>query len=233
MARSIHSSNLPVPLRRQLDLTTAVARKRLMEVHFQQAMELLEHVEGEMEPRRALDIYARLHKLTSMEAANLSQEVFVALGRRLLPRPIEVTEDADSKREVRWEDPDSTLRHIRRRLRGRVNLELRKWVEFHTGRTETAIFWAHVENAHEFADLLEHHRSIADAVALYAEQVGLSPSWKELVYFMVLDQRSSPSRPAGLSPTALARRAWSGGETRSTALRVVEKRRERGRPRAG
>src|SRR5690606_15203330 len=98
MARSIHSSNLPVPLRRQLDLTTAVARKRLMEGHFQQAMELLEHVEGEMEPRRGLDIYARLHKLTSVEAANLAQEVFVALGRRLLPRPIEVTEDADSKR---------------------------------------------------------------------------------------------------------------------------------------
>src|SRR5690606_3725299 len=79
MARSNTSSALPVVLRRQLDLTTAVARKRLHEVHFQHAMELVEHVAGELEPRRALDIYARLHKLTPAETANVCQDVFVAL----------------------------------------------------------------------------------------------------------------------------------------------------------
>src|SRR5688500_3119381 len=69
MARSKLSSALPAALRRQLDLTAAIARKRLMEVHFRQAMELIEHVDGELEPRRTLDIYARLHKLLPAEAA--------------------------------------------------------------------------------------------------------------------------------------------------------------------
>lgn len=229
MARTNASSGLPVVLRRQLDLVTAVARKRLQEVHFQQAMELIEHTTGELEPRRALDIYARLHKLTPAEAANVCQEVFVALGRRQLPKPMEVSGDGAG---VRRENPDSTLRQIRRRLRGRVNTELRQWVEFHAGRTETAVFWAHIENAHEFVDLLERGRSVSEAVTMYADQIGLSPSWTELVYFMVLDQRSPASRAAGVG-TAIVRRPWPVSEGRSTPLRVVEKRRERNRHRAG
>jgi hypothetical protein len=229
MARSNHSSGLPVALRRQLDLTAAVARKRLMEVHFHQAMELIEHVEGELEPRRALDIYARLHKLTPVEAAAVNQEVFVALGRRVLPKHVAV--GAEPK-EIRWEDPESTLRQIRRRLRGRVNVKLREWVEFHTGRTETALFWAHIENAHEFVDLLERNRSVSDAVTLYADEIGLSPSWTEIIYFIVLDQRSPASRSAGVTSTAMVRRPWPTTDGRSAPLRIVEKRRERGRNRA-
>src|SRR5690606_8344309 len=112
----------------------------------------------------------------------------------------------------RRENPDSTLRQIRRRLRGRVNTELRRWVEFHAGRTETALFWAHIENAHEFVDLLERNRSISQAVTTYADLIGLSPSWTEIVYFMVLDQRSPASRAAGVSATAVARRPWPATE---------------------
>lgn len=230
MARTNHSSALPVVLRRQLDLTTAVARKRLREVHFQQAMELIEHVDGDMEPRRTLDMYARLHKLPAAEAANLNQEVFVALGRRTLPKHVAAGVEPQ---EIRWEDPESTLRQIRRRLRGRVNTELREWVEYHTGRTESALFWAHIENAHEFVDLLERNRSVSDAVTLYADQIGLSPSWTEIIYFIVLDQRSPAARASGVDATALVRRPWSTLDGRSAPLRIVEKRRERGRNRAG
>jgi len=202
-----------------------------MEVHFRHAMELVEHVEGELEPRRALDIYARLHKLSPVEAAALNQEVFVAIGRRVLPRHVEVGEEPQ---EVRWEDPESTLRQIRRRLRGRVNKPLRDWVEFHTGRAETALFWAHVENAHEFIDLLEKHRSVADAVALYNEEIALSPSWSEILYFIVLDQRSpTTERSHALVPAGAGRRPWPMAEARPASLRIVEKRRERGRHRAG
>lgn len=230
MARSNLSSALPVALRRQLDLTTALARKRLMEVHFRHAMELIEHVEGEMEPRRALDIYARLHKLSPVEAAAVNQEVFVALGRRVLPRHVEV---GTEPQEIRWEDPDSTLRQIRRRLRGRVNKELREWVEYHTGRAETAIFWAHIDNAHDFADLIEHGRSVSDAVAIYADELGVSPSWTEIIYFLVLEQRSPATAPAvGSGSTSLVRRPWPSPDARSASLRIVEKRRERGRNRA-
>lgn len=232
MPRSKLSSGFPVALRRQLDLTAAIARKRLMEVHFRHAMELIEHVEGELEPRRALDIYARLHKLTPTEAAAVNQEVFVALGRRVLPKHVEVGEQPQ---DVRWEDPESTLRQIRRRLRGRVNKALRDWVEYHTGRTETALFWAHVENAHEFIDLLERTRSVADAVALYTDEISLSPSWSEILYFIVLDERSpAGTRSTEVVPATTSRRPWPAAtEARPISLRIVEKRRDRGRHRAG
>lgn len=231
MARSTLSSGLPVTLRRQLDITAALARKRLMEVHFRQAMELIEHTEGLLDPRRALDIYARLHKLLPGEAATVSQDVFVALGRRTLPKPLNV--DAEPH-DNGWEDTDSTLRLIRRRLRGRVNKDLREWVEFHTGRTETAIFWAHVDNAHDFVDVLERSRSASDAVGLYADELGLSPSWTEIIYFFVLDQRSPGSeRSTPATSISVARRPWPSAEARSASLRIVEKRRERGRHRAG
>lgn len=228
MARSKPSSALPAVLRRQLDLTAAIARKRLMEVHFRHAMELIEHVQGELEPRRALDIYARLHKLLPAEAIAVSQEVFVDLGRRVLPRPAEVGPEAQ---DIRWEDPESTLRQIRRRLRGRINKDLRDWVEYHTGRTETALFWTHVDNAHEFIDLLERSRSVSDAVALYANELAVSPSWTEIIYFLVLDQRS-PGRSTAVTSTSIVRRPWPA-EARPATLRIVEKRRERGRHRAG
>ena len=184
----------------------------------------------ELDSKRALDIYARLHKLTPSEAASVNQEVFVALGRRLLPKPVEVQEE---NARVRWEDPDSTLRQIKRRLRGRVNSELRDWVEYHTGRTETALFWAHIENAHEFVDLLEKNRSVSEAVSLYADQIGLSPSWTEIIYFIVLDQRSPVARANGLGSSAVVRPRWPISETGSAPLRIVEKRRDRGRHRAG
>lgn len=222
MARPSQGTALPATLRRRLDLAAAVARKRLMEVHLQHAMEMVEHTDGELEPRRALDIYARLHKLSAGDAASVEQEVFVALGRRILPRPIK--EEAQEE-EVRWEDPDSTLRQIRRRLRGRVNLELRSWVEFHTGRAETALFWTHIENADEFVDLLEEHRGISDAVAIYSERVALSPSWSELIYFMLLEQRGPT--PRGTAGLTAPRRTWRA-DARPAALRVVETRRERG-----
>lgn len=228
MTRSSQGGALPAAVRRRLDLAAAVSRKRLTDVHFQHALQLVEHTDGELEPRRALDIYARLHKLSATEAAGIEQEVFVSLGRRLLPRQV----DSDQREEqVRWEDPDSTLRQIRRRLRGRVNLELRRWIEFHTGRTETALFWTHVENADEFVDLLDDHRGIADAVNLYSERVALSPSWTELIYFMILDQRAPAAADA--SGAVSPRRAWRANEPRPAALRVVETRRERGRHRAG
>lgn len=228
MSRSSQASALPAAVRRRLDLAAAICRKRLADVHFQYALQLVEHTEGELEPRRALDIYARLHKLSAAEAAGIEQEVFVTLGRRFLARPVE-GEEGDG--QVRWEDPDSTLRQIRRRLRGRVNLELRRWTEFHTGRTETALFWTHVENADEFVDLLDEHRGIADAINLYAERVALSPSWTELIYFMILEQRAPA--PADAAGVTASRRIWRAGDARPAALRVVETRRERGRHRAG
>lgn len=231
MPRSRSPAALPGAIRRQLDVSAAVARERVKEVHLSYALELVERAEQEIEPRRALDIYSRLHKLGEAEAHALGNDVFMALGRRGFPAPPSAPPAAQ---EGAWGAPESILRQIRRRIRGRVNAELREWVEYHTGRAEAALLWAHVDNAEQFVQVLEPIRSPAEAVALYADMLGLAPPRTEILYFLVLDQRAARAdEMRRRDPAPPARGPRRPADRHRPSLRVVEKRREPGRHQTG
>lgn len=168
--------------RRQLEIATALATERLMEVHFRYAMEFVEHAREQVEAARALAIYTRLHGIRDVDAESLRHRVFVALGRRADPKRV-ATGGEESPTP---ESPRSVIGVIRKRLRGRVNLELREWVEFHTGRAETELLWAHVENALQFVELLAPGADVADAVAAYASRLGIPPARTEIIYYLAL-----------------------------------------------
>jgi uncharacterized protein YbgA (DUF1722 family) len=186
-------SAVPAPLRRQIQLLDAMSRERLVDVHFRYSLELVDHARSTVEPSRAFGIYARLHHLRGADADHLYQKVLVALGRRKTLKPF-AGEAADDAPGV--DTPQSVFGQIRRRLRGRQNTELREWVEFHTGRAETELLWAHVENARQFAELLEPYLGIAGAVAVYAESLAIPPGRAEIIYYMVLAQRSTDGAPS-------------------------------------
>jgi hypothetical protein len=164
----------------------ALARERLMDVHFRYVIELVDHASDEVDAARALSIYKRLHGLQGLDASALSHKVFVALGRRA-PQ----TEVEEKPEEGLVESPQSILGVIRRRLRGRVNTELREWVEYHTGRAETELLWVHVENALQYVDLLDSVLSMGEAVALYADELGVPAARTETVYYLALAHRSA------------------------------------------
>lgn len=202
-----------------------------MEVHFRYAMELIDHASQEVDPARALSIYTRLHNLRVPDANTLYHKVFVALGRRRSPKPF--AEDA-TEHDPGAKTPQSVFGQIRRRLRGRVNTELREWVEYHTGRAETELLSTHVENSLEFVDLLEPAVSMADSVALYAEELGLHPARIEVIYYLALASRSArkyTTAPNELTP------GGTGGEVRaessSRSLKLVATRRGSRRREAG
>src|SRR5690606_40239800 len=60
-----------------------------------------------------------------------------------------------------FEDDDalSVFRHLRRRLRGRHNHELRRWVELHAARTELALLDVHADGAARFIEIVKPERS--------------------------------------------------------------------------
>jgi hypothetical protein len=194
-----------------------------MEVHFRYSMELIDHASQEVEPARALSIYTRLHNLRAPDADTLYHKVFVALGRRRSPKPY----GGDSpEQDPGAKTPQSIFGQIRRRLRGRVNIALREWVEYHTGRAETELLSTHVENSLEFVDLLEPAVGMAEAVALYAEELGLHPSRVEVIYFLGLASRSArkyATDPGELTPGNTSSEVRTEPSTRS--LKLVSTRR--------
>jgi hypothetical protein len=197
MSRSRGLTSIPPALRRQLAVTAALASERLMEVHLRYAMELVDRTRDQLEPARALSIYARLHHLSESMASRLQHDVFVALGRRSPPK---APAGSGSGAPDGPETPQSILGIIRHRLRGRINSELREWLEYHTGRAETELLWAHVENALQFIDLLEAEVGLADAVEVYASELAVPPARIETIYYLTLAHRSAlafPSVPGG------------------------------------
>ncbi len=186
MSGSNRNSSSPAADRRQMAITGALATERLMEVHFRYAMEMVEHTREQLDPARALAIYARLHDLRGAGVEDLHHRVFVALGRRPAPNPVAGSDPGDAAGTRGPETPRSVIGIIRKRLRGRVNLELREWVEFHTGRAETELLWAHVENALQFVELLAPGADVAEAIGAYASQLQISPARTEIIYYLTL-----------------------------------------------
>ena len=74
-------------------------------------------------------------------------------------------------------------------------MELREWIEFHTGRAETELLWTHVENARGFVELLEPFIGIGQAVGTYGFNLGVADGRAEIIYYLVLAHMSAGSTP--------------------------------------
>ena len=194
-----------------------------MDVHFRAAMELVDRARQDVEPARALSIYARLHRLDGPDADLLFQRVLVSLGRRSTPRSYL----GDTPREESGaETPQSVVAQIRKRLRGRVNLELREWVEYHTGRTETDLLWAHVENAVQFVELLQPVMAVGEAVETYTASLGVPGARAEIIYYLVLAHRSAGTAPTSTTETRAARLSVVRNDSSIRSIRGAARRRE-------
>jgi hypothetical protein len=216
MSGSIVPPKVPAVVSREIELAAAVARERLVEIHLQYLLEFVERARADVPPPRALSIYCRLHRLSPGDAMLLTHRLLVVLGERADPSTADIRNQLDEPLEAPWNSPTSMLARMRRRLRGRVNPELRRWVEVHTGRTQIALLEVHVEHAVRFIDILQSHRSYAAAVEMYATQVNLPAAQVETVYFMALDRlekraRSEEAKVGTASPTPAER-----------TLRIVE-----------
>lgn len=172
---------------KDLSMLLAVGRKRLADAHFTHAMELIEHAAGTVPPPRALDIYGRLHHLTEEEYRALKNRVLVAYAKRVgaegeVPTFVGINGDVD------WDVTATVFQRLKKRLKGRQNLELRRWVELHTGRVEAELLNIHVENVMRLVGSLGDLSPVLDAVRLYMDTMGLRNTLHEALYIATTDR---------------------------------------------
>lgn len=176
MAARFRRKRLSPELQQRLRISAAVAAERVLEEHARSAVEVIEEGGDKAPLERLLGAYVRLHHLGDADARRLREKVLATLGRD--PRT--------AGRVSEFDAPRSPFLRLRRRLRGRVELELRDWVEQHTARVELAVVDLHVGHALDFLRIFEEHGSAQEGIALYADLLGLRQTVAEMVRLKVL-----------------------------------------------
>ncbi|HSJ23997.1 MAG TPA: hypothetical protein VK929_04920 [Longimicrobiales bacterium] len=182
------SKDLSEPLRRRVELAIAVAQERLLSTHVDHALRLIQLVGDRVPFENALGIYTRLLRLSDDEARVITTRALAILGERVVDGG-----DTTAFDEGRGEPPPpedesqrSFLRNMRQRLRGRVNDDMRRFVELSAARTEVALLNTHVENGLNFVELLDKEQPAAEAVETYLDALEVRESVAEVTYYLVL-----------------------------------------------
>jgi hypothetical protein len=186
---------------KDLNMLLAVGRKRLADAHFTYAMELIEHAAPHVSPPRALDIYSRLHHLTEEEFRALKNRVLVAYAKRA-PSDEKLATFVGINGDVDWDITATVFQKLKKRLKGRQNLELRRWVELHTGRAEAELLSIHVENVIRLYGSLGDLSPVLDAVRLYMETMTLRNTLHDALYIATCDRMFREHTAGALSLTA-------------------------------
>lgn len=197
MLPHFRKNKIPADLVDRLHVAAAVAAEQVLEEHTRSAVELIEEGAGRAPVERLIGVYARLHHFKESETRKLRERVLAALGR-----------NGHDPREL--VGPRSPFARLRRRLRGRVDTELRDWVEQHTARVELTLLNIHVENALDTIRIVSDRVSVGHTIATYVEMLDLRPAIAEMVRLRVLkvlhDRASgnvSPLRPDRSRPYPL------------------------------
>jgi hypothetical protein len=191
------SKDLSEPMRRRVELAIAVAQERLLSTHVDHALRLIQLLGDQVRFENALGIYTRLLRLTDDEARVITTRTLAILGEQVVD-PQAAADWSDAAVEPAYVD-DGTRRtfisNMRQRLRGRVKDDLRRWVELSAARTEVAILNTHVENAHNFVELLEKEQPASESVELYLDALEVRESIAEVVYYLVLARIADDDLP--------------------------------------
>lgn len=176
-------------LQRQVDLTTAVCQERLLATHVRHVLALVDLVSDRLPFDDALDIYVRILSLTPEQARNIGSRALAELGRRGGARSAPATPAPAPEPEPEEETPtggsgrsDALFSRLRRRVRGRVQDELRDRINLAAARTEDSLLETHVENALVFRKALADELSAPEAVEMYLETMMLPEGVSDVIY---------------------------------------------------
>jgi hypothetical protein len=203
MGASSRARKLPVAARRELEVATAIAREAVFATHATRAEALIQLAGDRVSALRMLQIYVRLHGLAEQDGQFVINRVLADIGRRVAKgrsKPVAYVEDDEPGDII---ESRSLLRQIRDRLRGRVMHDLRRGVELYVGVTEVVMLKVHVKHALRFVEILQPAgETIAGAVHIYRDTLGVRYTIGELLYYFVLDRIAAdhPPTPQQLEP---------------------------------
>lgn len=207
------SKGLSEGARKRVELAVAVAQEKLLATHVDHALDLIALVDDQVSFTDALEIYSRLLRLEEDDAQNISTRSLAILGEKVgakgtIPeRPAQAPEpEPEESREGSDGNGRSLFGGLRARLRGRVNEELRRKIEFIAARTEVALIRTHVENAVHFVEILEDEMEEKQAVELYLDALDVRESIAEVTYYLALSRLAEDILPAHGTGLAAQRR---------------------------
>jgi hypothetical protein len=217
-------------MQRQVDLTTAVCQERLLSTHVRHVLALVDIVEPDLPFDSALDIYARILRLTPEQARNVGSRALAAIGRRTgvtdaaeLNLDLEEDEaDLDDRDEGRRDGEDGgrfelVFSRVRRRIRGRVQDDLRQRINLAAARAEDALFETHVQNALVFGKALAEELPLHDAVDLYLDTMTIPEGVSDVVFNRALRIVAEDVLPP-LEATRVPRRSADDGSERGVTV---------------
>lgn len=201
MSERYRSRKFTPAVHRALELAAAVASEEIIAAHVAYVLELIEIAGDRATPQRVMEIYLRLHGLTDRVGVVVHNRVLAELGHRerLSPRPPEQPAPA-APTEPPEQEARGRFGFLRGRFRGRVQTELRRWIELHTGRSEVRLLDIHVRNAIVFVATLPSEVPTREAVALYGDRVGVRPEVGEMLYWLVLNRLGEKELPSTRQP---------------------------------
>lgn len=170
----------------------------------------------------------------SADEPGIAAEVYAAANSEAYDEADSKDSDDDAEGDagldaLEWEPPTSLFKRIRKRLRGRVNRDLRRWVELHTGHAEYEILQIHAENVERVLDAAgDDDGAILDTVKYYVEKLDVRERIFEAIYIMTLHRLNNSS---GDDDAANARRAQQHDLQEQAERR--EQREQRGRDTSG
>jgi hypothetical protein len=193
-------------MQRQIDLATAMAQEKLLDTHVRHVLALVDLVQPQLPFDAALDIYARILQLNPEQARNVGSRAFAELGRRHGVAPgdeVALLEDDAADRE---DDARSSISQeggrfeqvfsrVRRRIRGRVNDDLRHRINLAAARAEDDLFERHVANALEFARALAAEVPLHEAVDVYLETLAVPEGVSDVVFNRALRRVADQELP--------------------------------------
>ena len=178
-------------MQRQVDLTTAVCQERLLSTHVRHVLALVDLVAEELPFDSALDIYARILRLTPEQARNVGSRALAAIGRRTgLTEADDVNLDLSEDDDLE-ESPDrgseegrfdAVFSRVRRRIRGRVKDDLRQTINLAAARAEDSLFETHVQNALVFGKALADEVPLHEAVDLYLDVMAIPEGVSDVIF---------------------------------------------------
>ena len=205
-------------MQRQVDLTTAVCQERLLSTHVRHVLALVDLVSEELPFDSALDIYARILRLTPEQARNVGSRALAAIGRRSgLTEAEELNLDLEDDEEDELSHRpgeeggrfDAVFSRVRRRIKGRVHDDLRQRINLAAARAEDSLFETHVNNALVFGKALSEEVPLHEAVDLYLDVMTIPDGVSDVIFNRALRIVADDVLPA-LEPGRVPRRDTDG-----------------------
>lgn len=182
-----------------------MCQERLLATHVRHVLSLVDLVADQLPFDSAVDIYVRVLRLTPEQARNVGSRALATLGQRggipsAPPAPVtpEREDDGSESGLARGalSRSEQTFARFRRRIRGRVQEDLRHRINLAAARAEDAIIGSHVQNALTFVRTFSGEMDESEAAELYLETMAIQEGVADVIYNRALRTIADDVLPA-------------------------------------